>query len=79
VHADISLAKAQADQTIEQSKRAVEIETLKAQAEVEPLLAMTEQLRVLQGSGSEALDAYLRNVRLAIYEKAQHAVLEVEK
>jgi regulator of protease activity HflC (stomatin/prohibitin superfamily) len=79
VHADISLAKAQADQTIEQSKRAVEIETLDAEAEVEPLLAMTEQLRVLQNSGPEALAAYLRNVRLGLFEKAQHAILEVEK
>lgn len=79
VHADISLAKAEADQTIEQSKRAVEIETFKAQAEVEPLLSMTEQLRVLQAHGADALAAYLRNVRLALYEKAQHAILEVEK
>jgi regulator of protease activity HflC (stomatin/prohibitin superfamily) len=79
VHADISLAKAQADQTIVQSKRAVEIETLKAQAEVEPLLAMAEQLRVLQASGVDALPAYLRNVRLELFEKAQHAILEVEK
>ena len=37
VSSDISLAQAAADQRIVQSKRAVEIETLKAQAEVEPL------------------------------------------
>ncbi len=79
VHADISLAKAEADQTIEQSKRAVEIETFRAQAEVEPLLSLTEQLRVLQSHGPEALAAYLRNVRLGLYEAAQHAILEVEK
>jgi regulator of protease activity HflC (stomatin/prohibitin superfamily) len=78
VHADISLAKAQADQTIVQSKRAVEIETLKAQAEVEPLLSMAEQLQVLQESGPDALLAYLRNVRLELYEQAQHAIVEVE-
>jgi regulator of protease activity HflC (stomatin/prohibitin superfamily) len=36
VSSDISLAQAAADQKIVQSKRAVEIETLKAQAEVEP-------------------------------------------
>ena len=78
VHADISLAKAEADQTIVQSKRAVEIETLKAQAEVEPLLSLAEQLRVLQESGPEALSAYLRNVRLGLYKKAQHAIVEVE-
>ena len=44
VSSDISLAKAQADQTIVQSKRAVEIETLRAQAEVEPLNMLAEQL-----------------------------------
>ncbi len=35
VSSDISLAQASADQKIVQSKRAVEIETLKAQAEVQ--------------------------------------------
>lgn len=78
VHADISLAKAEADQTIVQSKRAVEIETLKAQAEVEPLLSLAEQLQVLQESGPEVLSAYLRNVRLGLYKEAQHAIVEVE-
>ncbi|GMQ78929.1 MAG: SPFH domain-containing protein [Anaerolineae bacterium] len=79
VQADISLAKAQADQTIVQSKRAVEIETLNALAEVEPLLSVAEQLQILQESGPDALPAYLRNVRLVLYEKAQHAIVEVEK
>ena len=79
VSAAVSLAQATADQKIEQSKRAVEIETLKAQAEAEPLLAVNEQLRILQASGADVLDAYLRNVRLALYEKAQHAIMEVEK
>ena len=76
--ARISLAKAEADQTIVQSKRAVEIETLKALAEVEPLLSVAEQLKILQESGPGALPAYLRNVRLGLYEKAQHAIVEVE-
>ncbi len=48
VSSDISLAQAGADQKIVQSKRAVEIETLKAQAEVEPLMAMAAQLADLQ-------------------------------
>ena len=78
VHADISLAKAEADQTIVQSRRAVEIETLIALAEVEPLLSVAEQLQVLQESGPDALPAYLRNVRLGLYKKAQHAIVEVE-
>jgi regulator of protease activity HflC (stomatin/prohibitin superfamily) len=78
VHADISLAKAEADQTIVQSRRAVEIETLKAQAEVEPLLSVAEQLQILQESGPNVLSAYLRNIRLGLYKKAQHAIVEVE-
>lgn len=79
VSSEISLAKAQADQTIVQSKRAVEIEILKAQAEVEPLLSLTEQLRQLEEYGPEVLDAYLRNVRLDLYKQAQNVILEVEK
>jgi regulator of protease activity HflC (stomatin/prohibitin superfamily) len=79
VSSDISLAKAQADQTIVQSKRAVEIETLRALAEVEPLNSLTEQLRIIKGNGSAALKAYLRNVRLTLYTKAENIILEVEK
>ncbi|MBK6325703.1 MAG: SPFH domain-containing protein [Chloroflexi bacterium] len=79
VSSEISLAKAQADQTIVQSKRAVEIETLRAQAEVEPLTAMAEQLRAIKSHGPEALDAYLRNVRLALYTQAKSIILEVEE
>ena len=52
VSSDISLAQAAADQKIVQSKRAVEIETLKAQAEVEPLIALAEQLGELKKSGA---------------------------
>ena len=79
VSSEISLAKATADQTIVQSKRAVEIETLRAQAEVEPLQSLAAQLRTLKGNGPEVLDAYLRNVRLGLYKKAQHIIMEVEK
>jgi regulator of protease activity HflC (stomatin/prohibitin superfamily) len=79
VSSEISLAKAQADQTITQSKRAVEIEILKAQAEVEPLLSLTDQLRQLEESGPEVLEAYLRNVRLDLYQQAQNVILEVQK
>lgn len=79
VHSDISLAKAEADQTIVQSKRAVEIETLKALAEVEPLNSVAEQLRLLRDSGPDVLAAYLRNVRLDLYTRAKNAIIEVEK
>lgn len=78
VSSDISLAKAQADQTIVQSRRAVEIETLRAQAEIEPLNMLAEQLRALKKSGPDVLAAYLRNVRLGLYTKARRIFMEVE-
>ena len=78
VSSDISLAQALADQKIVQSRRAVEIETLNAQAEVEPLLALAEQLGVLCKSGPSALQAYLRNVRLKLYNHAGQIVREVK-
>jgi regulator of protease activity HflC (stomatin/prohibitin superfamily) len=77
VSSDISLAQADADQTLVQSKRAVEIETLKAQAEVEPLKALADQLRELERSGRGAMQAYVRNVRLKLFSKANRVVLEV--
>jgi regulator of protease activity HflC (stomatin/prohibitin superfamily) len=76
VSSDISLAQAGADQKIVQSKRAVEIETLKAQAEVQPLIALAEQLGDLKKSGSGALDSYVRNVRLQLYKEAKTVILE---
>ena len=76
VSSDISLAQAGADQKIVQSKRAVEIETLKAQAEVQPLIAMAEQLSDLKKSGSGALDSYIRNVRLQLYKEAKTVIME---
>ncbi len=79
VSSDISLAQASADQKIVQSKRAVEIETLRAQAEVEPLTRLATQLVDLKSRGSEALRAYVRNVRLALFEKAQQVFVESKK
>lgn len=79
VSSDVSLAQASADQRIEQSKRAVEIETLKAHAEVEPLTALADQLTELKKSGPQALPAYVRNVRLALFNQAQQVILEVKQ
>jgi len=76
VSSDISLAQAGADQKLVQSHRAVEIETLKAQAEVEPLTALAAQLRELKSSGPGALGAYVRNVRLKLFNQARRAILE---
>ena len=79
VSSDISLAQASADQRIEQSKRAVEIETLKSQAEMEPLRAQAAELLETYKAGPGVLRAYLRNVRLALFEKAQHIYMEAGK
>jgi regulator of protease activity HflC (stomatin/prohibitin superfamily) len=79
VSSDISVAQAAADQRIVQSKRAVEIETLKAQAEVEPLNWLAAQLIELRKNGPNALPLYLRNIRLALYAKASHIILEMKK
>jgi regulator of protease activity HflC (stomatin/prohibitin superfamily) len=78
VSSEISLAQAGADQKLVQSRRAVEIETLKAQAEVEPLVAMSEQLKLLKQSGDAALRAYIRSARLQLLTKAGHVVLGVK-
>jgi regulator of protease activity HflC (stomatin/prohibitin superfamily) len=79
VSSEISLAHAAADQKIVQSKRAVEIETLKAEGEVEPLLRLAEQLSDLKRNGPRALPAYLRNVRLGLFNQANDVILEVER
>ena len=79
VSSEISLAQAAADQKIVQSHRAVEIETLKAQAEVEPLTSLAAQLTELKNSGPGALLAYVRNVRLRLFEQAQQVFLEARK
>lgn len=79
VSSEISLAQAAADQKLVQSKRAVEIETLNAQAEVEPLLQMANQLSDLKKAGKGVLEAYIRNVRVSLFGKADRAILEVKK
>lgn len=77
VSSDISLAQAAADQKIVQSKRAVEIETLKAQAEVEPLERMATQLELLKQSGPGVLRSYVRNVRMSLFGRSERAFVEV--
>jgi regulator of protease activity HflC (stomatin/prohibitin superfamily) len=79
VSSDISVAQASADQRIVQSKRAVQIETLNAQAEVEPLNWLAAQLSDLRKNGPDALPLYLRNIRLALYAKASHIIMEMKK
>ena len=76
VSSDISLAQASADQKIVQSKRAVEIETLKAQAEVQPIVALAEELGELKKSSQGALTAYVRNVRLKLFSEATRVIMQ---
>ena len=77
VSSDISLAQASADQKIVQSRRAVEIETLKAQAEMAPIRSLAQELLELHRVGPAVLAAYLRNVRMSLIDKAQQIYLEV--
>ncbi len=79
VSSDISLAQASADQKIVQSRRAVEIETLKAGAEMEPLRKLASQLAALKDANPKSLDLYLRNVKLALLSKAKRVVKEVKQ
>ncbi|HEX3047231.1 MAG TPA: SPFH domain-containing protein [Bacillota bacterium] len=79
VSSDISLAQAAADQKIVQSKRAVEIETLKAEAEVEPLNRLAQQLAELKAQGGkDALDVYVRNVRLNLLDRTKRIIREAK-
>jgi regulator of protease activity HflC (stomatin/prohibitin superfamily) len=78
VSSEISLAQAAADQKIVQSRRAVEIETLKAEAETEPLERLADQLSELKQSGPGVLPAYTRNVRLTLFDQAGQVFLEVK-
>jgi regulator of protease activity HflC (stomatin/prohibitin superfamily) len=74
VSSNISLAQANADQRIEQSRRAVEIETNRAEAEVQPLRWMAQQVAELKQSGEQALPAYIRNIRLDLFSKARRVI-----
>jgi len=77
VSAAVSLAKAEADQKIEQSKRAVEIQTMRIQAEIEPLARVADELKVLKDTGGpDSLSDYLRNVRLALFSTAKRVILD---
>ena len=79
VSSDISLATAGADQRIVESRRAVEIETLKAEAEVEPLRSLAAQIVELKRNGGKvAMDAYVRNAKLALFAQAHRVIVEVK-
>lgn len=69
VSSDISLAQAAADQKIVQAKRALEIETLKAKSETEGISLLAKELETLKNNGgTDALDAYVKNEKLALLD-----------
>ncbi len=79
VAADISTAKADSEQQITMSKRAVEIATNNAQAEVAPLRELASTLTTIKDEGdSRALKAYLRNMRMPLLARARRVVQTAE-
>lgn len=79
VAADISTARADAEQQITMSKRAVEIASNNAQAEVAPLQVLAETLtHIKTEGGSAALQAYIRNMRVPLLARAQRIIQETQ-
>lgn len=76
VAADISTARADAEQQITMSNRAVEIASNNAQAEVAPLSVLAETLKNIKTEGgSVALKVYLRNMRVPLLSKATRVII----
>ena len=73
------MATAAADQRIVESRRAVEVETLKAEAEVEMLRRLATQLMELKKYGGKpGMDAYVRNAKLALFAQANRVIVEAK-
>lgn len=80
VAGDLSTARADAEQQITMSARAVEISTNNAQAEIAPLRELAETLgQMKQKGGSACLKAYLRNLRIPLYGKANRVIQTMEQ
>lgn len=79
VAADISTARADSEQQITMSKRAVEIAMNTAQAEVAPLRELATTLtQVKSEGGAGALKTYLRNMRVPLLARAR-SIVEVSR
>ena len=75
VAADISTARADSEQQITMSARAVEIASNNAQAEVAPLRELAKTLAGIKSEGgSECLRAYIRNLRVPLFKRANRVV-----
>jgi hypothetical protein len=79
VAADISTARADAEQQITMSERAVEIAQNNAEAEVAPLRELAAILTKIKSEGGpNALRTYLRNMRVPLYQRAERVVMTSE-
>ena len=79
VAADISTARADAEQQITMSERAVEIAQNNAEAEVAPLRELAAVLsKVKEEGGTNALRTYLRNLRVPLFGRARRVVMVSE-
>lgn len=79
VAADISTARADAEQQITMSERAVEIAQNNAEAEVAPLRELASILSKIKTEGGiGALRTYLRNMRVPLFQRARRVVLTAE-
>jgi regulator of protease activity HflC (stomatin/prohibitin superfamily) len=75
VAGDISTARADSEQQITMSIRAVEIASNNAQAEVAPLRELASTLSTIKTEGgSPCLRSYLRNLRVPLYRQANRIV-----
>ena len=75
VAADLSTARADSEQQITMSKRAVEIAANNAQAEVAPLRELASTLGSIKAEGgSESLAVYIRNMRVPLLKRARRIV-----
>lgn len=75
VAADISTARADAEQQITMSERAVEIARNNAEAEVAPLRELATILTKIKTTGGrEALKAYMRNLRVPLFARADRVI-----
>jgi regulator of protease activity HflC (stomatin/prohibitin superfamily) len=75
VAGDISTARADSEQQITMSARAIEIATNNAQAEVAPLRELATTLSAIKAAGGSAcLRAYVRNLRVPLYQRASRIV-----
>lgn len=80
VAADISTARADAEQQITMSERAVEIARNNAEAEVAPLRELAGTLTEIKSeAGPAALKAYVRNQRVPLLKNAHRIVITREE